>query len=746
MSGIDAYEIGVRLVLNDSILGSLANVDQQFQVVEATIKRINDLLSQTVGMASGLATASGRMASAWKQAATAANQMATAMSKVQMPGPGAAGGGYAAGGGGYVPPGAIPGSAVPLGTNTPRSAGYYPAEPSALAVIPGQGPRGPQGWGWTGNNGYVPPGGPSALAIIPGQGPGGPQGWGWTGNNGYVPPGAPPPPAPPPPPGGGNGAPPGGGAPRQPGGFSPLHAMSTIFSLKYGTEMVAGTVGAVVGPSFDVQDQLQNIRNMTPRGADANAAAAQAMALAQSIQQNPATPGITLGQALAMISNLYSVDRNMDAVSSIAPEYATDGYTLAHAQGGDNANDELYSILRGAEDLGRFNFKNPDGSINTAKAMSFIDLYTRLIANSNGNLTGTGAMTLIGQAGPGATQLSDKALARAILSSQALSPSQVGTGLNAMTQEFIGGKMSQATARALHDAGVLPDSMFGKDGKILEQYKYGIGQVLIPPEQLKDTHLALTDSIDWASKYLFGKYLNSDGSVKTGDQGVVDGLITDMNRDFSRIPGMRLAGYAVFNSVVQDRQMGNVAGLQPNAVLAAGDASTAKSQATGTLAAWNALLTVMGIPMLPDAAEGFHMLTGSLNALSNAATQNPGGAKVTDEGILDAVGYGVVKLLSYAPKWAGGGLARGLADTLEGPVGFGVVVAQIVKAFIDNYNATTAGDVRGGPITMHGQGLTPSNPIYVKQVGMTTPSTQPSSPTQVNPGKSLPPPGQPWPR
>jgi hypothetical protein len=682
---IDTYEIGARIVLNDKINGQLANLDSQFGVVERSIERINSLLNTTTGLMSSLTGSARGMASAWNAAANAAERMSAAASRIGVPG---GGGGFTGGLGGYLP---FDDSGRP---NFTMSGNDYDGVPRLTA--PG-------------------------MSIF---GPGGPGGGGR----------------------GGNGS---GGDGGQPGGFSPMNAMSSIFVARAGAGMVGETVGGFFDPSFSIQTLQQNIKNMTPQGTDPNSAVAQAMRAAIAIQQNPATPGVSIGQALAMIGNLYSVDRNMDAVSAMSQAYAMDGAVLSQAKGGADANDQLYSILRSSEDLGRFNLLKKDGTIDTSKATAFMDMYTKLIVNSNGNLSGQGAITLIGQAGPAATQLSDTALERAILLSQSLTPSQIGTGLNAMSQEFIGGKMSQATARSLHDAGVLPDYMFGPDDKILNQYKYGIGQVMLPPGVLKDEHLALTDPIEYASKYLFAKYLNADGSVRTGDQSNVDGLIASLNRDFSRIPGMRLAGEAIFTDVVRDRQIGNVGSILSVAQIAAANAGTGQQQAAGVGAAFNAFLNALGSPLLPGATKGLNMLTVSLNALSNTASAHPTGTGLADEFGLDAIGYGAMRLATILPARFGGAAAARVAGAAEGPVGWSIIGYQIAEATAKALanalvNAGLDGrDIAGG---IGSAGSSAAKPLYVKQVGTTAPTTMPTGQTGSNPNKSLPPPGKPMTR
>jgi hypothetical protein len=669
-------------------------------------------LTRAAGAAAGLA-------SSLKSAAMAAERIQKAVAAT---GGAGFGGGFGGGGGGGGP-------AMPLGSGGGSGPIYLPGSNGGSnlpAVIPGQGaygPGGPQPWG------HVPfPGGSRS---------GGGQGSG-SGQNGYVPDWSYYQPQP-----GQDASFSGGGGPvplypnqRGGSGFSPMDAMSGIFIAQAATSMIASAAKAATAPSFGIQDQLTNIANMSPAGSNILGIQNQALAAAIKIQQS--LPGLTIPQGLAMISDLYSVDRNMGAATALAPGYARDGYLMSKAQGGGDAIDQLWSVFRSSEELGYLNLLNKNGGLNTSRAMSFVDMYTKLVTNSNGHITGAGALTMIGQAGPGASQMSDKALMQAALISQALGPSQTGTGLQALYQEFIGGKMSQATARALHDAGVLPDFMFGKDDKILKKYRYGIGYAMIPAGDLKDEKMALVDPIGFAQKYLFAKFLNPDGTIKTGDDKAVENLIGNLNRDFSRVPGMKAVGQAILESAQIDRQYQNIANAASLSVQAKNDASTPNSAVAGAGAAVNGLLQALGSPLVPGATKGLQMFTTALNDFSNTMRSHPDFAKDIDKtiGILGAFGAGAAGKATLAKFGMDGFLGGEAVDPVGG--GFlGAMLAVIAEKFISKA-------MGGGGAAGKGPSGSSSDPVHVvlHPLAGGTP-WMPTTPTSPNANKSLPPPGRP---
>ena len=644
--GIDAWSIQVDLALNDQIFAGFSKVDDRLDKIQSAVNSINDSLAKTGGLLTTAAGGAAGLASSLKSAATAAERIQKAVA--------ASGRGFGGFGGG----GSGGGPAMPLGNGGGSGPIYLPGNSGGAsnlpAVIPGQGaygPGGPQPWG------HVPfPGGSRS-----GGGPGSSS-----GPNGYTPDWSyyqPPP---------GQDASFGGGGPvplypnQRRGGFSPMDAMSGIFIAQAATSMIAGAAKEATAPSFGIQDQLTNIANMSPGGSNILGIQNQALGAAIKIQQS--LPGMTIGQGLAMISDLYSVDRNMGAATALAPNYARDGYLMSKAQGGGDAIDQLWSVFRSSEELGYLNLLNKNGSLNTARAMSFVDMYTKLVTNSNGHITGSGALTMIGQAGPGASQMTDQALMQAALISQALGPSATGTGLQALYQEFIGGKMSQATARSLHDAGVLPDFMFGKDDKILKKYRYGIGYAMIPPGDLKDEKMALVDPIGFAQKYLFAKFLNLDGTIKTGDDKAVENLIGNLNRNFSRVPGMKAVGQAILESAQIDRQYQNIANAASLATQAKNDTSTPNSAVAGAGAAVNGLLQALGSPIVPGATKGLQMFTTTLNDFSNTMRSHPDFAKDIDKtiGILGAFGVGAAGKATLAKFGMDGFLGGEAIDPVGG--------------------------------------------------------------------------------
>ena len=719
MSGIELYSIGASIVLDNQIVSQLESVADQFGAIQGSVDKINAGLSTTRDLVSSIAGQTAALTSGFSAASDAASRMTSGAVPVT------SGGGS---GGGYVP------ISVNGGDPDQPRLDYYGGSLGQLTVIPGQGRYTP------GDGGYQGPGEPDASM-------------------------------------GGGGMPPinlNGGRGAGGGGFDPMHALSYMFMGQAAVNMAGAAARATTTPSFDVQAQLNQIGNMTPAGQDAGSVEMQAISAARAIQQK--YPGISIGDALGMVTNFYSVDRNMDSVVGLASRYAQDNYAIGNITNNPNFQDQLYSGLRAGEDAGYFTNKKT-GQLDPTKELQFLETATRLDVSSNGNITPTGLMTMIGQAGPEASQMSDRAMERAMVQQQALGNSQVGTGINALAQEFIGGKMSQATARSLHEAGVLPDYMFGPDGnidtkylvgsdgksiayskdgrgKILNEYKYGIGQVMLPPGTLMDEQDALADPIGWAQTHLFGQFLDANGNLKPGAANE-EGFIAAVNRDFSRLPGGKLVGNAIINDVVQNRMISNTAGMPSMNAITTADAGTANAQAAGIGAAINANLVQLVNPLLPNLTTAMSGLRTVLDAAENAEVSHP---TAVADGVVDSViasVMGVSKLWSKTGKFGSGvagDLTAGLGKLLE-PLMLAQMADYIAQLESGQTQAPSWWPKWGGskgsgispdyPSTNYGGGPTGhrNDPIYTVQLPSGSGNQMPTSPTSPAPHTSMPMPG-----
>jgi len=683
---VDAWEIGVNLVLNDAITGQIAGVEAQFNAVQQAVDRVNASLKQLPASIKDVRSAASGLSSSFTAAANAAERIQAAMRGSSFGG--GAGGGGAGGGGGGTP--------LMIAGPEPASGG----------------------------------GGGSMIPVTDGGGGGGREPPNWRYNQGpdvpFIPPKTP------------SGGDSGGGGSN----FDVAKMAGQYFLGRAVADGVWSTLKLIFTAPFDIEDQKAQIKAMTPEGQNSDDIVKQAYQIATQIRiQNP---GVTQGQALGGVIDLFSIDRNMKDVSDLSKDYSRDAFIMSKVPGGEDAWNEGYSALRAAEEAGKFN--GPDGKFDPKKAVSFMDLYTKLIVSSGGRLDAAGALDMIGQGGAGFTQMDDKALAQTALMAAVLGASKTGTGVNALYQEFIGGKMAQGTARQLHAEGVLNDTMVYTQsdvGKTIDGYKvkekdvgdvrkedrWGMGYVHIPPGALPDQQDFLKNPYAWLQKHIFHDYLNSDGSLKSNTPSDVVQMISDLNVDFSRIPGGRLASLVEFNAITQARQLQNAGDLKSLDDLHTIYSNTPNSQGGAVKAALSAASA--------QAASG---------TADNWLTRQFKGFSIGTDYLIDHPWDGIKKIFQQ-DIWTDRhdkddplGTILQENSAIKNAVD-GVIVSALHEIFLNDLGQL----IRDLLAAINGQpGKDSNHPMYTKQVGQpgaptmpTGPTTPPASVSMPNPGKQL---------
>lgn len=646
---IEAYEVGVSLVMSDSILESLSLVNSKFletqQLVmgaNAALRRMDSLTKTAASSANGLATAMGRVASAAKAAASSMAGM------------------NATGGGGY------PDQRAPRQRSgqvfTPYGLLTYnpppmPVNPGNLpATIPGQsyysGDNGQPNFyrsGYTPN--FVPGGnnprsasyGSNLPAVIPGAGPQGPESWpGYRipdyGNAGtpYGPDSAP------------NGYTPNftmGGEDAKmsnPEGAKPQSKSAKKAGSSYygdGQGIFADATGAYFGYSFlknvfGDTGQIDAVKaNMLASGftpAQVAAAYAEADKLRQQI---PGTSNLdNMKELLFLKARFGSVQEAMNSL----PDILKQGVVVTAASNGgidfnqwfSSLNENLEAMARAGEISGKL--VNPKThQIDPTRLAAFTKNMADLALASGGVITPQDILALSQNAGPGVvSQLSDPALfgdlAPIILS---MGGARAGTALNALAMQFKGGKMNQYNARAMHDIGLLPDYMFDKDGKLLKKYRYGIGMAEIPAGALPDQALYNKSPGAWLMQVLL-PHLEAHGYTTVQEQQ------NYMYRLLSRTTGIRGMQDLITNLPQIEKYYAAQQAQQKQDNYQTIVANNPLLQADSLNAAVSAFMATSGQTWMPQAIKMINSMTDFMNAAGKLATKHP---HITSA-ILDAVG------------------------------------------------------------------------------------------------------------
>jgi len=519
---------------------------------------------------------------------------------------------------------------------------------------------------------------------------------------------------------------------------------------------------AVTGPydqAASIQHQGVLMENQGASQADVQAA----IAASQSLQQQ--LPGLSQESALTIIRDAYSQAVNKDGTRNMS-EAITVGSNLANVAyvlqglGEDDAASQMFGLLRAGDLRGLMNKRNADGSVDFGPMEQFIAAYQVIAQASGGRIGPQDMLTIMKNAGPEGLMMDPHALEVAALLSQNLGASAVGTGINALGIQFLGGKMSQGAAQNLHRAGLLPDYMFDPEtGKILNKYKNGIGNVMLPNGALENESEFQQDPFDWIQDTF-------EPAIAKLDKGSQTALLNAIYADLSRIPGARVVAETLFQAGYLSRQEAGLNSVPDQAQSLANVKGDPTNQAGGVVTAFDALLTTLGSDAMPTTTWQLTEFTKALNSLSDWAKAHPNAgsdlamtgqtfAEVGAVGMLYGAQRIVAKMMGIGEAGGGaafageGGLLAGgeALAAASGPPGWlvamtGAVVLELINT---GWFSNHAGEF-GGPKASR-QNLTPTgtpnDPVHVKLHPLNgAPTWMPDGPTGHHPKQSMPMPGQ----
>lgn len=208
---------------------------------------------------------------------------------------------------------------------------------------------------------------------------------------------------------------------------------------------------------------------------------------------------------------------------------------------------------------------------------------------------------------------------------------QAGSALNDLALQFKSGKISQASAMALHNIGLLPDDMFGKNGKLLKKYQHGVGMANIPPGALPDYALYAKSPAAWLMRVLIPA-LEKHGYTSTAEQQKELYKIISSSNVSKGIHGL-IANLPQIKKYYDEEQQGksqdNYTTLVKNNPLV---------QLGALNAAMNALMIKAGQDWIPQAIQMINSMTAFMNAVGKLTKSHP---KATND-ILDGIALGSV--------------------------------------------------------------------------------------------------------
>lgn len=461
----------------------------------------------------------------------------------------------------------------------------------------------------------------------------------------------------------------------------------------FGT-LVAGFVGfEALKTTFNAEAKVRQAQTALRVNGFTTEQSARGNRAAIGVQET--NTGVTQVQALDILKTLQSITQSPElAIAGLAssakyaPVFETLGLDLSKA---------IEAALKGAEFRGELTKKDASGA--EVFSQSTVDGFMQTAANmailSNGKVGPEALLTFLRQSGNAGAFSTREGLAAMLPILQSLNPSQAGTAMQALDQQFSSGKMSDGGYLLGREMGI-----FSNNPALAR--KVGMGQRQLLPGAMDPVAQALerTDKTAFILDYLrprieaynrkmYGATYNNGTSAEDDQRRLAMDAATAQQLS-SRIPGGKGIGDILRNApqVARDREAmrERMKGGDPAAIAVA---ENPEIQVKAFTAAWTAFTAAWGAAIMGPVTEALKAMTSALNAMSDWTRANPGIARFLSE-----VGTGLVALSAglYALGKAVGvvqaiaGLAGGTAGT--GAMATGGAAAGGALRFLGPIGAT----------------------------------------------------------
>ncbi len=700
----------------------VAQVADQFAALD---KIVNTTQSSVDGLAAAMRglTVEGRAAAVeWRQAAAAMRDAARAASGARVGTParprsafglGAVAGAAAGGGAGAgvatnylrltyqpgAPRGRLPG---PSGPTIPLS--YY--GPNGGAVVPyGRGSNLPVPY-WNGNRGfttegapYTPYGGYSTgrpwrpyAALPPPPNTGFTMGDDTTFAGGG---------------GGGGGGPIVPAGPVGPGGGVP-YPISRPMRMPVPPQHLDGWTAAL-----EALDGAETVKHLLDAAAQVDAGLAKlknqgftAAQIAQARKAIYATQrgigGTSLTGNLEILRTLTATTQNASEALALLPAFAKAGVVYGNLTGQDGPA-AAEAAIRVAEFRGILTKKNAHGQtvVNVAGVEKLMGELEAAASITGGQIGPTQMLQMLRASGAAGAMISDPtAFAEFLSLQQAMGTSRAGRALRGFEQQFMSGKMSQASAKLLATVGVIRGGTDIKRNPYL--LKAGFGNYDIEPGAMPagEYDLAIQNPIAFTTSYLvpkvqeylskkYGKRYTGAGHVRQEEMTIA--MLTQIA---SRLPGGDMMVEAFRNiQLIQDRDVPayrKQLAKGPNAAYTTlwGNDPVLHLRAFDN--AFDALMASLGQPAVKEAAGILDDLTGDMNAVAKFAQQH---GQLVQLG-MEALAGAVIAL--------GSGAALKALGALGGPAGQLALLGAGIGILSEKMNAVPKWLINAGTAALIG--------------------------------------------
>ena len=447
---------------------------------------------------------------------------------------------------------------------------------------------------------------------------------------------------------------------------------------------------------------------------------------------------IAVQQSNAGVSQLEALD-TLKTLQSITqkPELAIAGLASAEKFApifqalGLDVSKAIEAGLKGAEFRGELTSKDAAGNevFDQKRVDAFLQTASNMAILSGGKVGPEALLTFLRQSGNSGAFSTREGLAAMLPVIQSLNPSQAGTAMQALDQQFSSGKMSDGGYKLGVEMG-----LFSSNPALAR--KVGMGQRQLLPGAMDPAAQALerTDKTAFVLDYLrprieaynrlkYGNTYNR-GSTDADDQRRLAMDAATAQQLSSRIPGGKGMGDILRNApqIARDREAmaERMKGGDPATKAIA---ENPEVQVKAFTAAWTAFEAAWGAAIMGPVVEALKAMTAALNALSDWTRANPEAAKLISETGAALIGLsagvyafskaaaaakavlGIASAAGSVPSAvaAAGGGGLGIAGAgIAGAVAAGVVGAANIAGVLSPYKDRDLTPTGEGALRYHG--------------------------------------------
>lgn len=310
-------------------------------------------------------------------------------------------------------------------------------------------------------------------------------------------------------------------------------------------------------------------------------------------------PGTTATSNLEALGKLRGVLGSLPEAEQVMPQFQLMARVLKAVTGQDS--EQAAGMAARALDLrGAIRF-DENGQLDRGRLQAEMDAFLRAVITNRGSVGPQQILNFLQQAGAAGKLMTPEALYGDMSTIiEAMGGHRAGTATAAVFRQMIGGQMTQRTAQALADFGLIDPSAV--------QVRRG-GQVVVNPQGVIGRQTLMRDPNKWFNE-VFRPAL-ADRGFDTPEK-MLDAIFRLFGTDTAR----RIQAEAGFSQQQIARERANQAAVPLAEVIDRLLKNSPVVAMDNFKASWENLLTALGSPLLPAATATLNGLADALNRMS----------------------------------------------------------------------------------------------------------------------------------